>query len=183
MGIACRRRTRWHHHRTLVLLDDQWSSARRLAKAPSGHDRRRQHAPGRAEVGHALTVDARRARIERRYPARAIGRQTADKTQVHDLVRVLPRKAMAIASLVLGIEAPRQLLARRVVESSVGKRDRDLKCLPGIAQISEPLIAYFACRPAEAFGNDGGQALIYLLHFLRRQSVEPAQADATLVEL
>src|SRR5262245_39644540 len=136
MGIACRRRTRWHHHRALVLLDDQWSSARRLAEAPSGHDRRRQHTPGRSEIGHALAVDARRARIERRYPARAIGCQAADETQVHNLVRVLPRKAMAIAPLVLGIEAPRQLLARGVVESPIGKRDRDLKCLPGIAQIS-----------------------------------------------
>src|SRR5262249_54334293 len=183
MGIACHRRIRWHHHRALVLLDDQWPATRRLAEAASGHDRCRQHTPGRTEIGHALAVDARRAGIESRYPARAIGRQAADETQVHDLVRVLPRKAMAIASLMLGIEAPRQLPARGVIESPIGKRDRDLKCLPGIAQISESLIADFACRPAQASGNDGGQAPIYLLHLLRRQSVECAQTDATLVEL
>src|SRR5262245_48963309 len=97
MGIACHRRIRWHHHRALVLLDDQWPAARRLAEAASGHHRRRQHTPGRTKISHALAIDARRARSEGRYPTRAIGRKAADKTQVHDLVRVLPRKAMAIA--------------------------------------------------------------------------------------
>src|SRR5262245_61449650 len=99
MGIACRRRIGRDHHRALVLLDDQWPATRRLAEAASGHHRRRQHTPGRTEIGHALAVGARRARIERRYPARAIGRKAADESQVYELVRVLPCKAVAIAPL------------------------------------------------------------------------------------
>src|SRR5262249_40150181 len=155
MGIASRRRIRWHHHRALVLLDDQWPGARCLAEAASGHDRCRQHPPGRTKIGQPLAVDARRARIESRYLASSVGGKAADETQVHDFVRVLPRKTMAIAPLMLGIEAPRQLLARGIVESPIGKCDRDLKCLPGIAQISKSLIADFAYRPAKAPGNDG----------------------------
>ena len=98
-------------------------------------------------------------------------------------MRVLAREAMAVACLVLNIEAPAQLLARRSVEVALGHSHRDLEGLAGVAQVSQALESDLVALSSEAASNDGGQLIVDAPCFLVRERIEPTQAGPALIEL